>query len=178
MPARRRKCTLDRVPTANGRCSRKIPCMGPDGGSLSYAKRGRDGHCRLRSCGSGKIRNPTTGRCNSRKTSNGSMLSLSKRYDDSRRYVDAYNRAAQAQGVAPPTYYDQFDDSLLQNGANRQRLQQGRRVRWRRQAREREQYRKWLQNNGAPRSFLDHIKRAVKGVTGGMFFSTPAPLSQ
>ena len=174
MPARRtkrksapRKCALNRARTAKGGCSRKIPCMGPDGGSLPYAKRGVDGHCRVKPCGAGRIMNHATGRCNSRKTSNGTLLALSKRYDDSHRFIEAYDRASHASGRQPATYYNQFDASRLQGVANYDRLAQGENIRARRNARAEEKYAKWAEV--PERSFLEKLRHGVSNVTAGIF---------
>lgn len=177
MPARKtsrtssrkpRKCHLNRARTANGGCSRKVPCMGPDGGSLSYAKRGQDGHCRLRPCVGGKIRNPATGRCNSRRTKDGRMLALSKRYDDAVRFVDAYGHVAMSTDTEPPYYYRSFNPSKLQGLPNAERLRQGAQIQGRRDERVRANDAKWLAHTGE-RSFMDHLKRQVNNVAVGIF---------
>lgn len=174
MPRRKKKspkkCALNRARTQSGGCSGIVPCMGPRGGSLPYAKRGRDGHCRLKRCQVGKIRNYETGRCNSRKSRIGSKVALAHRYDNAVRFARAYEGAHARMGQQPQTYYDQFNAGALETGANPKRLEHGRQIRQRRIEAERKRYNDWMNDrNNRPPSLIDHLKRAVKGVTGGIF---------
>lgn len=160
-----KKCALDRAILRDGRCSGKIPCLGPDGGSLPYAKRGLDGHCRVRPCKAGMIRYPNTGRCRSRKTKVGQMTALSKRYDDARRFVSAYDLASQGD---PLLYYNNFDPHSLQSQYhNRERMGHGRNIQ---QRRERADALRWAnEDDDDEEGFLDRLKKNVRWATSGVF---------
>ena len=160
-----RKCALNRAKLDNGKCSRKIPCMGSNGGSLPHVKRGLDGHCRLRPCGRGRIMNPDSGRCKSTKTKHGQTIALSKRYDDAKRFVAAYERSSYPEG--PRVYYDRFDSEKLQRGQNLARYRQGTSIQGRRDRADKAAHEKWI--SGGERSFLDKLKRNVNWATGGWF---------
>lgn len=160
-----KKCALDRAVLRDGRCSGKIPCLGPDGGSLPYAKRGLDGHCRVRPCKRGLIRNPDSGRCRSRKTKDGQLIALSKRYDDARRFVSAYDLASQGD---PRLFYNRFDPASLQSKyRNRERMNHGRNIERRR---ERADARNWVnEDDDDEGGFLDRLKKNVRWATSGVF---------
>lgn len=87
----KKSCPRDMYLQEDGQCVGRLPCFDDQGNVIPYMERDKYGNCRIKECAKGKILDPETMTCISVKTPRGKALTLAKKFDDAKMYVQRYN---------------------------------------------------------------------------------------